>query len=64
MVSTQKILFEIMRYYCWTQQDLANYFKLEKSQVSRWLSGKTVPRCETYNKLKEKYDEIIAKDVA
>lgn len=62
-MSTLKIremLVRIMEYYRWTQQDLANYFKLNKSQVTRWMSGNQIPRAETYNAIKEKYDEIQA----
>lgn len=59
-LNIRKMLVRIMEHYHWTQQDLAKYFKLNKSQVTRWMSGSQIPRAETYDAIKEKYEEIKA----
>lgn len=58
MVSIKKMLEDLMQHYDLTQVELANRYKISKSQVSRWLAGKTAPRAETYDKLKEDYEKI------
>ncbi len=60
VVSVKDMLLCIMKKKHWSQEQLAQNLKFDKSQVSRWVQGRQQPRLETYMMLKTKYDEIQA----
>lgn len=53
------IIEEIMKFHNWSKIEFADFYNLELSQVSRWLSGKTSPRAETYTLLKNERDILL-----
>ena len=59
LVPIRILLTEIMTSQGWNQQELATNLKLEASQISRWLNGKTQPRIDVYEALREKHDELV-----
>lgn len=58
IVTIKTMLIKIMQYNGWTQQELCDRMKFQKSQVSRWLNKSQIPRTDTYIMIKNKYDEI------
>lgn len=47
-----------MAYYNLNQEQFAEKFKVDKSQVTRWLNKNQVPRGELYVQLKDEYNKI------
>ena len=47
-----------MAYYNLNQEKFAEKFKVDKSQVTRWLNKNQVPRGELYVQLKDEYNKI------
>lgn len=52
------IVNSLMTYYGLDQQEFALKFKVDKSQVTRWLNNNQVPRGELFMRLQKEYDAI------
>ena len=58
VISIDIIVKKLMAYYNLNQEQFAEKFKVDKSQVTRWLNKIQVPRGELYVQLKTEYDKI------
>ena len=58
VISIDIIVKKLMAYYNLNQEQFAEKFKVDKSQVTRWLNKNQVPRGELYVQLKTEYDKI------
>lgn len=52
------IVKKLMAYHGLNQEEFADKYKIDKSQVTRWLNKNQVPRGELYVQLKTEYDKI------
>lgn len=52
------IVKKLMTYYGLDQQEFANKYRVDKSQVTRWLNNNQVPRGELFLRLRMEYDKI------
>lgn len=53
----QKMINKIMEEKGWNRQELAQHYKVSKSQVTRWFAGQT-PRADTYEAIKTDFERI------
>lgn len=58
VISIDIIVKKLMAYYNLNQEQFAEKFKVDKSQVTRWLNKNQVPRGELYVQLKDEYNKI------
>ena len=58
VISIDVIVKKLMAYYNLNQEQFAEKFKVDKSQVTRWLNKNQVPRGELYVQLKDEYNKI------
>lgn len=58
VISIDIIVKKLMAYYNLNQEKFAEKFKVDKSQVTRWLNKNQVPRGELYVQLKDEYNKI------
>lgn len=58
VISVDIIVKKLMAYYNLNQEQFAEKFKVDKSQVTRWLNKNQVPRGELYVQLKDEYNKI------
>lgn len=58
VISIDVIVKKLMAYYGLNQEQFADKFKIDKSQVTRWLNNNQVPRGELYVQLKDEYNKI------
>lgn len=52
------IVKKLMTYYGLDQQEFANKYRVDKSQVTRWLNNNQVPRGELFLRLRMEYDKV------
>lgn len=52
------IVKKLMAYYGLDQQEFADKYRVDKSQVTRWLNNNQVPRGELFLRLRMEYDKI------
>ena len=52
------IVKKLMTYYGLDQQEFADKYRVDKSQVTRWLNNNQVPRGELFLRLRMEYDKI------
>lgn len=62
IIDAKKMINAIMDYYALDRLRFAQKYKLQASQVTRWLNGSQVPKTETYLLIKEEYDKIKNKE--
>ncbi len=62
VISIDIIVKKLMAYYNLNQEQFAEKFKVDKSQVTRWLNKNQVPRGELYVQLKDEYNKIKDED--
>lgn len=48
----------ILQAQSWQQKDLAEFLKVNESQISRWLAGESTPRWIYLFKIQRLYEEI------
>lgn len=58
VISIDVIVKKLMAYYGLNQEQFADKYKIDKSQVTRWLNKNQVPRGELYVQLKDEYNKI------
>lgn len=58
IVPIDKIVKTLMNYYGLDQQGFADKFRVDKSQVTRWLNNNQVPRGELFLRLRMEYDQV------
>ena len=58
ITSISTIVKKLMTYYGLDQQEFANKYRVDKSQVTRWLNNNQVPRGELFLRLRMEYDKI------
>ena len=58
VISIDVIVKKLMTYYGLNQEQFADKYKIDKSQVTRWLNKNQVPRGELYVQLKDEYNKI------
>ena len=58
VISIDIIVKKLMAYYNLNQEQFAEKFKVDKSQVTSWLNKNQVPRGELYVQLKDEYNKI------
>lgn len=58
MESVREIVKAIMFYNNWNKIDLARYYKVAPSQVTRWLAGVQRPRGDIYLDMYMSYQKM------
>lgn len=53
------VIETIMEEHDWTQAEFASHFKVDASQVSRWLSGKRKPNGDTRLAIYDEYRDLV-----
>lgn len=57
-VTVEKMITEIMTHNDWSQQEFADHFKIQASQVTRWLKGITRPNYDNLMIITDAYNKI------
>lgn len=63
-LTMKDIVLSIMDEENLTQSQFATKYRLDSSQVSRWISGKQQPRIEVYLRMRMVRDELLEKKKA
>lgn len=58
MVTYKEMLQKIMEKKGYNQEQLAKALKVNKAQITRWLTG-AIPNIENLRRIKKLYDEVI-----
>ena len=58
MVTYKEMLQKIMEKKGYNQEQLAKALKVNKAQITRWLTG-AIPNIKNLRRIKKLYDEVI-----